>query len=468
MQLNQNQHIYKVIFGDFLAAFLAWCVFYLYNNYSFVDLTHTLTPAFLSKSFMVASFWVILYGLLGRYRNIYRQSRLKEVALLAAMSLGGAVAIHLAFLFEEPDLDRFQSYSAPIGTYFLLHFLFAVIFKMISLGHLKKLVYYGEVYFNTIVVGSSSNAREVYDELINNNRHLGLRVLGFVQSQTSQPHSFQDHIPSLGSFPLLPSVIKEHAVQEVIIAIEPSEHKLIEQILSSLEGEEVRISILPDVYQILLGSVKVSHLFGTPLIEMKRDLMPVWQQILKRLIDIVAAVVVLVFFSPVYLLLAVLVKVSSAGPVFFKQQRIGWQGRPFNIYKFRTMFIDAEKTGPALSSDDDPRVTKLGRFLRKVRLDELPQFYNVLIGEMSLVGPRPERQYFIDLITQQAPHYKHLQRVRPGITSLGQVKFGYAQNVQEMVRRLKYDILYIENMSLVMDFRVMLYTIKIIIQGRGK
>ncbi|KAA3438174.1 sugar transferase [Rufibacter hautae] len=468
MPLNRNQHLYKLILADFLAAFLAWSVFYVSNNNVFVDFSETLTLSFLTRSFIIASFWVILYGLLGRYRDIFRISRFKEMTVLAGMSLGGAIAIYLAFLFEDPGLNRFQVYSKPIVSYFLLHFSFSLFFKLAVLSHLKRLVYHGKVYFHTVVVGSSSNAREVYDELESNNRHLGFRMVGFVQSQPSQPHAFQEEIPSLGSFHRLPDVIKEFDVQEVIIAIEPSEHRLIEQILSSLEGEDVRISILPDVYQILLGSVKVAHLFGTPLIEVKRDLMPVWQQLLKRVIDLAAAILVLILLSPVYALLAILVKASSSGPVFFRQERIGLHGRPFNILKFRSMYLDAEKMGPALSSDDDPRVTKLGRFMRKVRLDELPQFYNVLIGEMSLVGPRPERQHFIDLITQQAPHYKHLHRVRPGITSLGQVKFGYAQNVQEMVRRLKYDILYIENMSLVMDFRVMLYTIKIIIQGRGK
>ncbi|WP_210488912.1 sugar transferase [Rufibacter aurantiacus] len=468
MPLNRNQHLYKLILGDFLAAFLAWSVFYVSNNNVFVDFSEAFTLAFFTRSFIIATFWVILYGLLGRYRDIYRISRFKEVTLLAGMSLGGAMAIYLAFLLEDPNLNRFQVYSKPILSYFLLHFGFSLFFKLAILSHLKKLVYNGKVFFHTVVVGSSGNAREVYDELESNNRHLGFRMVGFVQSQPSQPHAFQEEIPSLGSFHRLPQVIKEFDVQEVIIAIEPSEHRLIEQILSSLEGEDVRISILPDVYQILLGSVKVAHLFGTPLIEVKRDLMPVWQQLLKRIIDLAAAILVLTLLSPVYALLAILVKASSPGPVFFRQERIGLHGRPFNILKFRSMYLDAEKMGPALSSDDDPRVTRLGRFMRKVRLDELPQFYNVLIGEMSLVGPRPERQHFIDLITQHAPHYKHLHRVRPGITSLGQVKFGYAQNVQEMVRRLKYDILYIENMSLVMDFRVMLYTIKIIIQGRGK
>ncbi|WP_205500770.1 sugar transferase [Rufibacter psychrotolerans] len=468
MQLNRTIHPYKVVLGDFISAFLGWMAFYLSTNHFFVDLTATLSTTVLTQAFMVASSWVILYALLGRYRDVYRLSRFKEVVLLAGMSMGGAVAILLAFFFEDPTSARFQVYYEPIGYYFVLHFLFSAIGKVAVLNHLKRLVLYGDVYFNTIVVGSSSNAREVYNELESNNRHLGLNIVGFVQSELSQPHLFQEQIPLLGDFHKLPALINELTVEEVIIAIEPSEHKLIEQILSSLEGEQVRISILPDVYQILLGSVKVAHLFGTPLIEVKRDLMPFWQQILKRTIDVLAAALVLVLLSPFYLLLAVLVKMSSPGPVFFKQERIGLQGKPFYIFKFRSMYTDAEKMGPALSSDNDPRVTKLGRFMRKVRLDELPQFYNVLIGEMSLVGPRPERQHFIDLITQQAPHYKHLQRVRPGITSLGQVKFGYAQNVQEMVKRLKYDILYIENMSLAMDFRVMLYTIKIIVQGRGK
>jgi lipopolysaccharide/colanic/teichoic acid biosynthesis glycosyltransferase len=132
------------------------------------------------------------------------------------------------------------------------------------------------------------------------------------------------------------------------------------------------------------------------------------------------------------------------------------------------MYTNAEKMGPALSSQDDPRITRFGKFLRKVRLDELPQFYNVLIGEMSVVGPRPERLYFINQITQKAPHYRHLHKVRPGITSWGQVKYGYAENVDQMIDRLKYDLLYIENMSLYVDLKILIYTVLIVLQGRGK
>lgn len=437
MRLNRSFHTYKLVLADFLAAFLAWIIFYLSRSYVLQDVTEDTTWFLLERSFIIGTIWVVLYALLGRYRNVFRQSRFKEIIHLATFSFGGCIAIFFAFLLEDPLVTQSNLYFKTIAIYFFIHFLVAVIFKMVALKHLKVLVADGVVYFKTLVVGSNTNAREVYDELRTHNWHLGLKVVGFVQSDATNGHSFPNKVTCLGGFQDLPKLIQSLGIEEVVIAIEPSEHKLIEQILSSLEGEQVRISILPDVYQILLGSVKVNHLFGTPLIEVKQEIMPVWQQILKRIIDLSASLIVLVFFFPVYALVALLVKFSSPGPIFFAQERIGWHGQPFKIYKFRSMYIDAEKMGPALSSDLDPRVTKFGRFMRKIRLDELPQFYNVLKGDMSLVGPRPERQYFIDLITQEAPHYRHLQRVRPGITSLGQVKFGYAQNVQEMVRRLK-------------------------------
>jgi exopolysaccharide biosynthesis polyprenyl glycosylphosphotransferase len=196
--------------------------------------------------------------------------------------------------------------------------------------------------------------------------------------------------------------------------------------------------------------------------------MPTWQFSVKRLLDIFISLFALLVLSPLLLTMALAIRFTSRGPIIFKQERIGKFGKPFQILKFRTMVRDAERNGPQLSSASDTRVTSVGRFLRKTRLDEIPQFWNVLVGDMSLVGPRPERQHYIDLITQKAPHYRHLHRVRPGITSWGQVKYGYAENVEQMVQRLKYDILYIENMSLAMDIKILLYTIIIVFKGSGK
>ena len=196
--------------------------------------------------------------------------------------------------------------------------------------------------------------------------------------------------------------------------------------------------------------------------------MPFWQFIVKRLIDILASSLAIILLIPVYITLAILVKTSSKGPVFFMQERIGKNGIHFNIIKFRTMVVDAEKAGPQLSSSDDPRITAIGKTMRKMRFDELPQFWNVFKGEMSLVGPRPERQFFIDQIAAREPQFLQLNKVKPGITSWGQVKFGYAENVEEMLQRMKYDLLYLKNMSIALDLKILLYTVIIVFKGTGK
>ena len=222
------------------------------------------------------------------------------------------------------------------------------------------------------------------------------------------------------------------------------------------------------MYDILSGSVKMNSILGTPLIEIKHKLLPQWEFVVKRFLDYLFSLLAIILLSPFMILTAIAVKLSSSGSIIYKQERIGQYGKKFNIYKFRSMYEDAEKEGPKLSSKTDSRITPWGRVMRRIRLDETPQFFNVLFGHMSFVGPRPERDFFANQLIKKAPHYKHIYRVKPGITSWGMVKFGYAENVDEMLERLKYDILYIENMSLLIDLKIMIHTVLIILQGRGK
>jgi exopolysaccharide biosynthesis polyprenyl glycosylphosphotransferase len=463
---------FKLVAADFVAALLAWLTFFLVRKYLLHEFigdhfSEAATLPMVGGAFLIAAFWTSLYGMLGEYRDIFRKSRLTEALRLAQVSILGVVGIFFALLLDD-GVTSYQLYYKTVSSYLVLHFTFTVMLRVWAVSSVQRLVRRGSIFFPALLIGGNELALNTLRDLRRTGQHLGLRLVGFVPMGDTIDAELAQELPAPGSYQQLPALIQTLHIEQVIIAIEPSEHRRIQEILALLEGLPVRISILPDLYQMLLGSVKVNHLFGTPLIEIKQDLLPVWQRILKRVVDMLCAAAFLLLASPIYIFTAVMVKLSSPGPIFYRQERIGKNEVPFAIIKFRSMYVNAEPQGPSLSSDHDPRITRWGRFMRKVRLDELPQFWNVLKGDMSIVGPRPERRFFIEQITQIAPHYRHLHRVRPGLTSLGQVKYGYAETVPQMVERLKYDILYIENMSLTMDCRVLLYTLKIILEGRGK
>lgn len=472
-KMNKPKQSLLYIFFDFVSAASAWFLFFRFRKVYLepskfgYEIPIEYDENFFWGLLIIPTAWVALYAATGFYKNVFRKSRLNEFIQTFVTTVLGCTLLFFIFILDD-SINTYRDYYLSYLYICFFHFFITYFFRFILTNRTVRRVQGREIGFNTIIIGSNEKAMSLFKEIEGEKKSYGNKFIGFVRVNRSEKYALEEQLPFLGNYEELRKLVEEHQVEEAIIAIESFEHQKIEAIIAELEGLNVIIKVIPDMYDILSGSVKMSTIFGAPLIIINREIMPAWQQTIKRLVDMSSSLLVLLIFSPVFIIVGLIVKFTSPGPIIFAQERIGWHGKPFNIYKFRSMYIDAEKHGPALSSERDPRITKFGLFMRKTRLDEIPQFVNVLIGDMSLVGPRPERQFYIDKIVEKASHYNHLLKVRPGITSWGQVKYGYAENVDQMVERLKYDIIYIENMSLYVDVKILIYTILIVLKGSGK
>lgn len=451
---------------DWLASASAWGVFYYLRKVRIEKVEFSVNESFYYGIAIIPLVWLFIYLLQGTYHDVRRLHRFKIFNLTFVGTILGVMLIFFLFLIDD-EISGYKQYYSSLFLLFGIQFSFILFPRIVLVSYIVRRVHQRKAGFNTLIIGGSDKAVDIYNEIMELPKGIGADFTGFININ-GVDKVLEKKIPYLGHIDDVETVLREHDIEEVIIALESSEHDRLKMIISRLEGGDVKIKILPDMYDILSGTVEMSNIFGALLIEVNSEVMPVWQRTFKRLIDISVSIVALIILLPFFIIMGMLVKFTSPGPIFFTQERIGKNGKPFKIIKFRTMVVDAEKSGPQLSSSNDPRITKIGRFMRKTRLDEFPQFINVLLGDMSLVGPRPERQFYIDQIAKIEPQFLELTKVRPGITSWGQVKYGYAENVEQMLDRMKFDLLYLRNRTLSLDFKIMLYTILIIFKGDGK
>lgn len=412
-------------------------------------------------------YWLLIFTFFGMYRSWFASSRFDEISTLFKATFIGIFILFL-LIFISDFLEGVESSNRIlIFIYWGFLFLFVSMGRLLIRSFQRGLLIKGIGRRTAVVIGFNEKGREVHDQILQHPA-LGLDVKAYVAVHPENVGKHYQGIRVVNTYEHLLEIINSLQVSEIIIALEKENHDLLVEIISRVENRGIGLKIVPDLYEILSGQARTTQLYGIPLIDIMPELMPEWEKQLKRISDVIISLIVLLLTSPLSIVVAMAIKLDSKGPILFKQERIGMNGKGFKIYKFRSMYKDAEKhTGPVWSTKDDPRVTRIGKIIRKLRIDEIPQFFNVLKGEMSLVGPRPERPYFVEMLSQQLPYYKRRLKVRPGITGWAQVKHKYDESIEDVKVKLRYDLFYIENMSLRMDLKILARTVLVVLFGKG-
>lgn len=456
--------------GDLLTGNVAFFLFNLFRfkildirsgEYSVWD--YVLSDKLLAEQCAVPLMMCGIFWLSGYYNCPFGKSRLQELQTTIYSAIINSAIIYMVFLINDGSVDRTVNYEL-IATLFLILFVCCYAVRIAITLRTSRYFHLHQWEFRVLVVGSSATGRSTARRLLESPSRVSYRIFGYVDIPGEPVDETAGDTYRLED---ISELCDKFSIDHLIIAPDSMDDKKILNLLYYLQPLNLSVRIIPDTFSILTSSIRLNDIYGDPFVEIASPAISESSKNIKRTFDVVMSVFFLLFMSPLYIAIAFWVKRSSPGKIIFKQERIGWKQRPFNIYKFRTMIEDAEKEGPRLSSDNDERITTAGRILRKYRLDELPQFWNVLKGDMSIVGPRPERRHYIEKIMEKAPYYALVCQVRPGITSWGMVKYGYASNVEQMVERTRYDLIYLSNMSLSLDIKILIYTVRTVACGRG-
>ncbi|MBS1492486.1 MAG: sugar transferase [Bacteroidetes bacterium] len=448
-----------LFFSDFIFINLSWIAYYLIRvETGWIPYANPVQ--FLVPLAVIYLYWLIIFSFTGLYQYWFVRSRFDEFAsVVKSVSIGCFILFFLIFIDDTIN-------NAPIISRFLILIYWALTILMTGGGRIiirgfqRNLLQKGIGLRNTLIVGEGEKAENLY-EMITKYPQLGYKISGFISLEKDSDEKYLNSIENISV------AIKQKEISEILIALEPAQKEKLVDVIKFCTGNDVHLMIMPDMYEIVSGMARTNQIYGVPLIEVMPEIMPAGSKLFKRIFDIFLSVFLLVLCSPFLILSMILIKLTTKGPVFYKQERVGRNEKIFTMYKFRSMVQNAEEYGPEWSGEDDPRITGIGKILRKMYIDEIPQLVNVLKNEMSIVGPRPERPFFVSKLKNEIPYYYKRLSVKPGITGWAQIKHKYDSSLEDVKEKLQYDFYYIENMSLKLDFKIMINTIIVVLLMKG-